>query len=372
MSVSVDFVCTGCGKTLHSSWPLQGNGLWPKSYRWTCAGCPSARRYILFLKVKKMSFSICSFDMDWNLLPDAPAFDVTFRVREPERVTTCSSAAENDEPRLEIFLQRHAVASAELVPALLLNLSPIDDVRESLLSAELTASTRHGDLAEKAYVGFADAGARSGYVCKRFATRCRQIGAAVLSDPSTISLMRGRQAALRAVSLGGGPGECAMALALCRSVLGMEHAFNLEVALLDLELGWQDCALHLTAELRKGGLLASTDKVWFAAADVTQPLDDAVNSDAAPASQWDLVVFSYVLVENSQALQRQSYCFLCDLFGGLRPGACCVFLDSSTRLVDDIRRLAQGYGLQFSRPRPERGPGRAALANCFVLARPAE
>merc|ERR1719316_456012 len=120
-------------------------------------------------------------------------------------------------PPVEFYLQDHALRSMTLVPALVQHLAPIDEAKAKTLFAELTASSQHGELAQRAKVGFADAGARSGYVLQHFASRARRLGCGMLLDPSTCHLLQSSRQ-VRVVSFGGGPGECVLALALCRSV----------------------------------------------------------------------------------------------------------------------------------------------------------
>lgn len=373
MSVEVDFECTGCGRMLRSACPLQAAVLWPKSYRWSCRGCGEGCRYILFLRLHRFCYSVCRCAPDWQVLPGSTPVDAAFRtpLGPPREPIPCNV-------RLEWFLQQHAAAAAHVVPRMLASLQPVDEVAASVLRAELTASTRHGALADFQQVGFADAGARAGYIKERLSSRSCQLGALLAAEPlASLLFQRAAPAAggqrLRMASLGGGPGEGTLALALCRALLGADAAarLHLEVALLDLEVGWAPCAEILGRELQSLSLLhigMDADDVRFGEADVTLPLSNAANKALLPASTWDIVLFSYVLVENAQSLHAGGYCLLKDLFSGLKLGACCIIVDSSTKLQQDIECLGDGCGMRALHLAKSARPSCGAMPrNCLVL-----
>lgn len=317
-----------------------------------------------------MCYSICSVGTLGQQLAGEPAFDVPFRLVAP--VSESARADATRGPSIDLYLQEHSVITAALVPALLSCLAPIDKARTAQLSAELTSSTTHGALASRAEVGFAHDGARSGYVKLNVASRSKQLGLALLLEPNIVELIkRTREVPFRVASFGGGPGESALALALCRSHLGLSESVTLNIAVLDIENGWRDCVGYLDARMREASLLNVRDQVWFGKADVTRSLDDGFNEASVPVDQWHLIIFSYVLVENSDALTNGgNFAFLRDLFTGMRPGASCVILDSSTRLRSDYEALASEYVLRVSFPRPARGFGRMELSNVLVLSKP--
>ena len=58
-------------------------------------------------------------------------------------------------------------------------------------------------------------------------------------------------------------------------------------------------------------------------------------------STLDIAFFSYVLVENAQGLHDSQFVFLREMFSLAVPGSVFVFMDSSYKLWDDVRRLAE-------------------------------
>lgn len=362
----VDFDCVSCGRLLHTSRKLQKDGTWPKSYKWSCHGCPDNYHYVLFLRLNLLRYSVCSHNADWSVIPNVLALSVPFHVDGP-RFSGDDYSGQTDDA-MGLFLQRCALATVQLLPALLGSLQPIDIVAAAALNAELTASLRTGAIHDNATVGFADDGARSGYVSKSFTTRCRYIGAAALSSPAVVSLLSGDRSLLRVASIGGGPGECALALAVCRQTFDMQATIQLQLAIFDLEPGWRSCVEHVAAEMRASNMLEAADEVWFATADVTQSLDHAANRAISPAAEWDLIVFSYVLAENARGVRDGDFAMLRGLFANMRPGACCMVLDASEQLHEDLLNLARSYGLQASQLTRSYTAGRSCLPrNCIII-----
>ncbi|CAE7273528.1 unnamed protein product [Symbiodinium natans] len=239
MSVQVEFSCFKCGRHLQTAWPMTAGLLWPLSYRWSCWKCEFGCRYMLFLKRAALVYTVCLHGENWRPVVGAKTRDVRFNVREEG--TAKREAARSKDSKVspvELFLQLHASTLEALLLGLLPRLGPIDEGQSSALKAELTASTRHGALASEAKIGFAAPGARAGYTRQRLGSRSRQLGA-LLAEPSASQLLlKGVEGTLSVASVGGGPGETVVSLALLRSLLG---SFDLNIAVLDLEPGWSDC-----------------------------------------------------------------------------------------------------------------------------------
>lgn len=302
-------------------------------------------------------YSVCPHGKDWRPLSGAASKDVHF-IESPAKPSWGPQESEVGQVDLvELFLQWHARTMPSLLAGLMPRLDPVDENQSLALRAELTASTNHGALASQALVGFAVPGARAGYTRERLGPRSRQLGAMLLAEPALQKLCSGGQlpaksTSLRVASLGGGPGETALAMLLVRAVLNgslnasCPPSMELEIAVLDIEPGWSSCVQGVSAELAAKGLLFPCDHVWFGCADITQNLESESNKSLHSSEAWDIVVFSFVLVENAVALQTNQYIFLHDLFGKLCHGSCCLILDSSRKLHEQIISIGQEHGLE--------------------------
>lgn len=121
-------------------------------------------------------------------------------------------------------------------------------------------------------------------------------------------------------------------------------------------------------ELRNLLFLDAADEMWFDTADVRLSLDHPANRAIMPGADWDLTVFSYVLAENAQGVRDNDFAMLRGLFAVMRPGACCMVLDASEKLHDDLLNLAQRYGLEASQCIRPHMAGRSALPrNCIII-----
>jgi len=215
---------------------------------------------------------------------------------------------------------------------------------------------------------FGHEGARTGYVQKRFLKRSSYIGSCFLTPgmrPWLDKLFA--PAELNVASIGGAAGSDILGLLALREYVGASTV--LRGTVFEYENGWADGCHALTNVLQEEGYIkaGSCFPVEFSHCDVVAPLEAETNRMLAEATpKFDLFFFMYVLVENAQGLQSSRFAHLASTFRLAKAGAIFVFMDSSFKLWEDIRLLAEGErregGVEATFPKSGR-----AYGNTMVL-----
>mmetsp|Transcript_41861 Transcript_41861/g.111687 ORF Transcript_41861/g.111687 Transcript_41861/m.111687 type:complete len:239 (-) Transcript_41861:502-1218(-) len=156
-------------------------------------------------------------------------------------------------------------------------------------------------------------------------------------DTAREKLLRHRHC--RILSVGGGPGFEALGLQIFSEILGWEVCF--EHHIVDAEAGWQISAEALDAVLSARSSPSADTQLHFHEGDA---LAATLPSGVPAPSEFQLLLFPYVLHENASGLQAANYGLLPGLFRGATSGALFVFTDSQDRLWPEVVDLAMAIG----------------------------
>ncbi|KAF1331983.1 hypothetical protein FI667_g3801, partial [Globisporangium splendens] len=187
---------------------------------------------------------------------------------------------------------------------------------------------------------FDNAHARSGYIEAKI-NRCGNLPNLLMTEELTelrSELFRAGKKQWTIALYGGGPGFDTVGLAFLRRFLrAQDIAFHTNVY--DNEPGWE---IAVTAVKQTLDQLQYEDTTWsFKHCDITFDVHDAVNLEVqADLEATQLLVFSFVCVENYQLLQQSEFAFLRSLFQEARDGSYFIFTDSTHRLWPVISEVA--------------------------------
>ena len=302
------------------------------------------------------------------------------------------------------FLRFHDDLAPRVVAEILRRVEPVDESNAAHLIEELNRVTLTGEMAD-----FRDAGARAGYIQKRFASRSSSVAASLLHPDvqpicmtllgetqesslalsvQTTTMKRGllsehpdaaSSKTIRMASVGGAAGEAVFAVMVLRDYIVASRGgpmdcasggMRIDAIVLDYEAGWQKAAESLLPAW--AGARGDGDAVTFGQCDVLHGIDEPVNAAVRTrAGMLDLLVFSYVLVENAKGLRESlQYDTGQRAWGGLLPGlllaapvgAVFLMLDSSFKLWERtgngagerglIQEIVHACGVQVEECRP--------------------
>ena len=207
---------------------------------------------------------------------------------------------------------------------------------------------------------FADPQERAAYTTQKLSGRTLRVaeyllcavfkGKGLCSDESDDPWVRSAVARLmhgsstcEVVSIGGGPGYDAVALALVSEFMGRQAggAADVRAYVLDYEAGWQSLAESL-AEATLEVLDSDRHNLGhFGITDLTEPLEATSNQTAlARVAHCDLWVASYCVAENAIALRSGEFAFFRDVFAQSKPGALFLFVETTHRLWPELVQIA--------------------------------
>ncbi|CAK0843921.1 unnamed protein product, partial [Prorocentrum cordatum] len=339
MAVEVDFECRGCRRELCARRPLRDGLLWPRSFRHRCPACPELR-YSLLLKANALCYSV-SCAGPASRPPDSPSTRPSGRRRPPTVAPRQGPPPwRRRSPRIAVPAEarrggRGAAAEAAV--------------------ASLPRRPVRGGLAERRADGLDEARRAGGARQRRLSEpRCPLRLRARSAGAEEQAAGRGSAAARRGAAAGAARLAAAGRILRrrprrVRTVTGAGPAAP-------VRRPWPAAArghpgprgglggLRPLAGLRAarpGAAGCGGSEVAFGSADVARPLDSVANAGLLEsAGRWDLLVFSYVLVENMQAVRAGGFAFLRDLLAVAPEGAVCVVRG----LVHPALRGARGGG----------------------------
>jgi hypothetical protein len=248
--------------------------------------------------------------------------------------------------QLESFKTYHYGFVNPLVCALLGELEEVNARDTQVLLGSLNRVTN--DRCGGRMPSFELAGARSGYIEKRFAKRASYLGLLLLQDTcADISRHLLAQESLRVASVGGAAGSDYVGLLTwLRFLRGEIRDQNISCSVYDYEVGWKQAVDKLANQFQLQ-VSAEFPCLSFHSCNVLNSIKEReCNSHLCDnVGNYNLFCFNYVLVENTKGLEASNYSFFADLFCDAKEGAVFVFMDSSFKLFHKLQMLAhQAWG----------------------------